>query len=330
MQETHTNNMGVLLCNLGTPAAPTRAAVRRYLREFLSDKRVVAIPRILWWPILNGLLLPLRAPRTSALYQKIWTSSGSPLLTIMESLAQQLQNQLRQDMNATIPVVIGMRYGNPSIAQGLQSLRHHKINNLLVLPLYPQYSATTTSATFDAVARELSNWQVIPALHFIDQYALATAYIEAITQTILQHWQKQSKAEKLLFSFHGLPQRYIDEGDPYRNQCEHTTHAIVQKLGLSDDQWQICYQSRLGPSQWLQPYTDQVLKQLAQQGCKSVDVICPGFAIDCLETLEEIAITNRKVFIDAGGQQFNYIAALNDSSQHLQMLSNIICKLATL
>ena len=325
-EETNTKNIGILLCNLGTPAAPTTRAVRRYLREFLLDKRVVEIPSILWWPILNGLILPLRSRRTSTLYQKIWTASGSPLLTMMESLSDRLQSKLQNSSNTAIHTTVGMRYGTPSIAQGLKLLSRQPLSDLLIFPLYPQYSATTTGSTFDAVSRELNNWRVIPALHFIDQYALEAQYIEAVSQTILQHWQKHSQAEKLLFSFHGLPQRYIDQGDPYRFQCEGTAHAIEQKLGLNADQWQICYQSRLGPMKWLQPYTDHVLQQLPQQGCQSVDVVCPGFAVDCLETLEEIAMTNRKVFIDAGGQHYRYIPALNDSDQHLQMLAEIIDK----
>jgi protoporphyrin/coproporphyrin ferrochelatase len=326
MKDFDKKNRGILLCNLGTPAAPTTAAIRRYLRQFLLDKRVIEIPHILWWPILNGLILPVRSRRTSRLYQKIWTESGSPLLLIMERLRQRLQSKLQNSLNTSVPTAIGMRYGAPSIAQGLKLLSEQGCNHLIVLPLYPQYSATTTGSTFDAVSHELQNWRVVPGLSFIDQYALETPYIDAIAQSISQHWQKQTKADKLLFSFHGLPQRYIDQGDPYQIQCEATAQAIAQKLGLNADQWQTCYQSRLGPSKWLQPYTDQVLQQLPQQGCKSVDVVCPGFSIDCLETLEEIAITNKKIFIDSGGQDYQYIPALNDSDLHLQVISAIVDK----
>lgn len=309
--------IGVLLTNLGTPDAPTPAALRCYLAEFLSDPRVIEIPKLLWWPILHGIILRTRPQRSAALYQKIWTPEGSPLLVYSQRLAEKLQQQL----GSNIKVALGMRYGNPSINHALEELRNTQ--KVIILPLYPQYAASTTGSTFDAVVNVLKKWRHVPELHFIQPYHQEPAYIAAITETIRMHWDGQSH---LLFSFHGLPQRAVKLGDPYQRQCQATAYAIAETLHLNPDQWRVVFQSRFGYAEWLQPYCDKTLQSLPQQGIKSVTVVCPGFAIDCLETLEEIMQQNRDIFIKAGGESFRYIPALNNSEAHIKMITMIIHK----
>jgi len=315
---------GILLINLGTPDAPTATKVRRYLAEFLHDRRVVDTPRWLWWPILHGIILRIRPRPAARAYRKIWTPQGSPLLQITRQLGHELRSVLQTNSDSAPQVAIAMCYGQPSIASALQELAQKDIDRLLVLPLYPQYSATTTAAAFDLVFKELMRWRVVPALHTIDQYHAHPAYIDAVSDSVRSHWQQQPRAQKLLFSFHGLPQSYVDAGDPYAAQCQRSSQLIADRLGLAPQDWQLCYQSRFGRKPWLQPYTDKTLIEWARQGTESVDVICPGFAVDCLETLEEINMQNRALFLENGGKSFNYIPALNSATPHARALAAIL------
>ena len=317
---------GVLLVNLGTPDAPTPAAVRRYLAEFLADPRVVETPRWLWWLALHGIILRIRPPRVARAYQSVWTTEGSPLLAINTKLHQGLRQVVKQQYGDRVVTALAMCYGNPSIAAGLEELRQQNVQRLLVLPLYPQYSATTTAAVFDAVTSILQGWRWIPETRFINQYHDEAEYIQALAESVKAHWQKQGQAEKLLLSFHGIPQRYHDAGDPYYCHCQKTARLLAEQLQLNEDQWQTTFQSRFGREPWLQPYTNETLKHWGAGGIKHVQVICPGFSIDCLETLEEISHEDRKYFIDAGGEDYEYIAALNDSDNHRHLLAHLLNK----
>ncbi|MFU8797972.1 MAG: ferrochelatase [Gammaproteobacteria bacterium] len=291
---------GILLTNLGTPVAPTPSSIRRYLHEFLSDPRVVEIPRWVWLPILYGFILPFRPYKTAKLYQKIWRHDGSPLRIFSERLAKNLMKSI------SAPVALGMRYGSPSIHDALESLRDK--SKIIILPLYPQYCSATTGSTFDAITQVIQTWRKVPELHFINHYFDHPDYIQALADNIRAY----RKNKKLLFSFHGIPKRSIDLGDPYAEQCHKTAQLIADNLELNTKEWQVVFQSRFGPAEWLQPYFSDVLKSL---GNEPVDVVCPGFATDCLETLEEIALANKNI---------NYIPALNDSSQHTGMLSTLL------
>lgn len=317
---------GVLLINLGTPVAATRKAVKNYLAEFLADPRVVELPRWLWLPILYTIVLPLRSRKSAKLYQKIWTQKGSPLLIFSEKISQGVKKILQQQFNQNITAVLAMRYGSPSIAEGLEFFREKKIQQLIILPLYPQYSFSATSSVFDAVTKVINTWRVIPQVHFINQYAEDVKYIDALVSSIQTFWLEHERGEKLLFSFHGLPKNSIAKGDPYYQQCLTTAKLVAEKLRLTEDKWQVVFQSRFGKQRWLEPYCDKTLRTLAKQGHKNIDIVCPGFVADCLETLEEIAIRNKEIFIAAGGQQLNYIPALNDSPEHLQALASLISK----
>ncbi|NKB47156.1 MAG: ferrochelatase [Legionellales bacterium] len=318
---------GVLLTNLGTPTAPTAKAVRRYLAEFLSDPRVIEIPQWIWWWILHGAILPFRPRQTAKLYQKIWQTDGSPLLTTTQQQAQLLQQQLDLTEHS-FHVVPAMRYGEPSIAHGLQQLLQQPVQQLIVLPLYPQYSATTTASTFDAVSQALRQTRHLPQLHFIQGYASQTAYIDALTASIEHHWHTQGRQQKLIFSFHGLPQRFVDAGDPYYQQCQQTAAQVTARLPIAADDCLVTFQSRFGSAPWLQPYFDKTLETLPSRGITGVDVICPGFAADCLETLEEVTITNRHIFQNAGGQHYHYIPALNTQPSHIKMMKQLVLRQA--
>ncbi|HDK38294.1 MAG TPA: ferrochelatase [Thiolapillus brandeum] len=310
---------GILLVNLGTPDSPSTKDVKHYLREFLWDPRVVEMPRPLWWLILNGVILNIRPAHSAKAYQKIWEEEGSPLLVYTLKQAAALQQILGQD----IKVTPAMRYGNPSIKQGLEQLRDQGCQRILVFPLYPQYSATTTASVFDAVATELKHWRLIPELRFLNQYFDDSGFVQALAASVQTFQQQHGQPDKLIISYHGLPQRYADAGDPYPCQCEETTKALVNTLNLTDEQWAMSYQSRMGREPWLQPATADSLRELAASGCRHVQVICPGFSADCLETLEEIAMENREVFLAAGGERYEYIPCLNDAEQHIQALANL-------
>ncbi len=320
---TTPERLGVLLVNLGTPAAPTANAVRRYLKQFLSDPRVIEYPRWLWWLVLNGVILRIRPARSAHAYQQIWTEQGSPLLLNSQRLADKLTTQLRQHVHQGIQVALGMTYGEPSIDTALQQLHRANVRKLIVLPLYPQYSGSTTGSVFDAVSRVLQSWRWVPELRFITQYHDHDAYVAALAESIRLHWQTHER-HHLLLSFHGLPKRYLLNGDPYHCQCFKTARLLAERLGLQQGEWSVSFQSRVGREEWLRPYTDELLMQYAKQGPKRVTVACPGFAADCLETLEEIALRNREDFLNAGGEHFDYAPALNDADCHVQALLQLI------
>ena len=311
---------GVLLANLGTPDAPERKPVARFLREFLSDPRVVDLPRYLWLPLLNLVIIPLRAGRSAAAYRKIWWAEGSPLLVLTKRLAAVLASRLEGKAR----VEIGMRYGQPSIRSGLERLRQAGVDEGVVLPLYPQFSGTTTASIYDAVddALQAMNWQ--PLMHRVERYHQHPAWIAAVAASIRSFRQANGGAGKLLFSLHGIPQRYVRQGDPYQQQCEESVQAVVDALGLADPEWLLTYQSRVGREPWLQPYTDITLEELAKSGVRRVQAVCPGFAVDCLETLEEIAMQNRELFEEAGGEKLEYIPALNDSEEHARLFEQLV------
>lgn len=315
---------GVLLVNLGTPDAPDRASVRRYLKEFLWDPRVVEGSRLAWWLVLNLIILNTRPSRSAKAYRKIWTRQGSPLLNISLQQHSALQKILSDQQGDDIRVTLAMRYGSPSIGDGLDQLREAGARRVLVLPLYPQYSATTTASIFDEVTNQLRKWRWLPELRFINHYHDEPAYITALAESVDRWRREHAEAEHLLLSFHGIPQEYFDKGDPYFCECQKSGRLLAEALGLQSDQWTLSFQSRLGPRQWLQPYTDKTLEKLAQRGVKSVQVICPGFSADCLETLEEIAMENREVFLAAGGERYEYIPCLNDQPAHIGMLAGLV------
>lgn len=311
---------GVLLINLGTPSASTPKAVRDYLAEFLSDRRVVELPACLWQPLLKFVILPIRARRSAKLYQSIWMDEGSPLTVYTQRLAKKLQISLADQFK----VVLAMRYGKPNLEAGLQELLAAGVSSIVILPLYPQYSAATTASCFDKISQLLQQSRLIPNLRFIASYFDHPLYIQAITHRIKQFRAEQAKNSYLLFSFHGLPQRCIELGDPYQQQCVTTVGLIAECLRLSADEYQLVFQSRFGKAQWLQPYCEVVLQQLPAQGIKNVTIICPGFVVDCLETLEEISKRYRELFLKAGGENFNYIPALNDSADQVQLLTSLV------
>ncbi len=307
--------IGVLLSNLGTPDAPTPKAVRAYLKEFLSDPRVVELPRIIWMVILYGFILPFRSRKSAKLYKKIWTDQGSPLRVITFQQAEKLQKHFGDK----IKIVVGMRYGCPCLKAALREFEKFHINKILILPLYPQYSSPSTGTVFAKVNEILSSYRVYPEIRTVKDYHDNAGYIHAIANTL-----KDNKSQKILFSFHGLPQKFVDKGDPYFDQCHKTAQKIVEHLNLSPDQFAISFQSRLGKAPWLKPYTDLLLTQWGHEGVESVTVVCPGFSADCLETLEEVNMQNREIFLSAGGKVFNYIPALNASDDHIAVLAELI------
>jgi ferrochelatase len=310
---------GLLLVNLGTPTAPTAAAVRRYLGEFLHDYRVVDTSRWLWCPLLHFAILPLRAGKVARAYASIWSQRGSPLLANSRDLAAGLQAQLPE-----FQVRLAMRYGEPSIPAMLRELQAQGLQRLLVLPLYPQYSASTTASVFDAVTAELAGWRRIPELRLINDYHADEAWLDALEASVRTHWDLHGRGEKLLLSYHGLPQRFVTAGDPYAQQCAAGAQALAQRLRLQPDAWRLSYQSRFGREPWLAPNTDETLAGWAQQGVRAVDVLCPGFAADCLETLEEVAMRSAAHFRAHGGQALRYIPALNGTSAHVAALAALV------
>ena len=319
-----TDRTGVLLVNLGTPEAPDAPAVRRYLGQFLHDHRVVEISRWIWCLILHGIILRSRPRRSAAAYKKIWSETGSPLMSLTRSLAHNLDVNFRQHGSEDTCIAMAMRYGHPSIPHALEQLADGGVTRIIVLPLYPQYSCSTTASVYDAVSNTLRNWRNLPAIHIMRDYHLAEGYLNALAASVRHHWAQHGRAEKLIVSFHGTPQRYADQGDPYRLQCERTAKALAQRLELTPEQWVLSFQSRFGRAPWLRPYTDETLRSLAQQDTQHVDVVCPGFSVDCLETLEEIAEENADIFRSAGGQGFAYIPCLNDRADHVEALAELI------
>lgn len=314
---------GVLLVNLGTPDAPTVPAIRRYLRAFLSDRRVVELPRALWLPILYGFILPFRPRRLVHAYGKVWGPQGSPLLA--HSLRQRaaLEAELSERLGRAVPVELAMTYGNPGIPAALDALQRRGARRLLVFPLYPQYSATTTAAALDALFAALKPRRWLPELRTLGGYHDDPAYIDALAASLRAHWRQHGRGDHLLLSFHSIPQRCLALGDPYFCFCHKTARLLATAAGLGEDQWSVSFQSRIGKMRWLTPYTDAVVPQLAQRGMRTLDVICPGFAADCLETLEEVALRYRDAFIEAGGSALRYVPALNDSPVHVQALARI-------
>jgi len=315
---------GILLVNLGTPDETTPSALRRYLAEFLSDKRVVEIPKLIWYPILYGAILTRRPAKSAALYKSIWQKEGSPLMFHSVSQQKALQKEMEVRFPGTVKVELAMRYGKPSIKQGLNNLKKQGARRILVFPLYPQYSAATTATTYDKVFDIVKKWRWVPELRFVGQYHDQQSYIEALARSVENHWKTQERGDCLIISFHGIPKRNLQLGDPYFCQCHKTGRLLARRLNLKDNEWKLTFQSRFGKAEWLQPYTDKTLQELPTQGIKSIDVICPGFSSDCLETLEEIAEENKGYFMEAGGESYHYIPALNNNKDHIQALADTI------
>ena len=311
---------GVLLTNLGTPDAPTKQALRPYLKQFLSDPRVVEVPRVIWWLILNGIILNTRPKRSAEAYTEVWTERGSPLLYHLEDQVKGVEAQLRATMGEAVMVRGAMRYGNPSISSVLEEMANAGVQRLVVLPLYPQYGGPTTGSTFDDLADDFRARRWLPDLRFVSSYHDDPRYISAVSDSIKRHWDQHGRADKLIFSYHGMPKRYLLNGDPYHCQCHKTTRLVAEQLALSAGEFMTTFQSRFGREEWLKPYTDETLKLLPESGTRSVQVICPGFSADCLETIEEIGIENRDYFLEAGGERYEYIPCLNAEPQHIDAL----------
>ncbi|HCB0321074.1 TPA: ferrochelatase [Klebsiella pneumoniae] len=314
----HQTKTGILLANLGTPDAPTPGAVKRYLRQFLSDKRVVDTSRLLWWPLLRGVILPIRSPRVAKLYQSVWMEAGSPLMVYSRRQQQALAARLPDT-----PVALGMSYGSPSLASAVDDLLAQGVEHIVVLPLYPQYSCSTVAAVWDELARILAKKRAIPGISFIRDYAEHPDYIHALAASVRASFAVHGEPDLLLLSYHGIPQRYANQGDDYPQRCRDTTRELVSALGLPPERVMMTFQSRFGREPWLTPYTDETLKMLGEKGTKHIQVLCPGFAADCLETLEEIAVQNREIFLEAGGKQYEYIPALNADAAHIEMMVNL-------
>ena len=312
---------GVLLVNLGTPEAPTPAAVRRYLREFLSDRRVVEIPRLAWWPILNFIVLPIRAPKSAKKYATVWTPEGSPLRVFHDRQVQLLRGYLGEKMKASIPVAGAMRYGRPTVAEGLRELAGKGCERVLVIPMYPQYAASTTASVDDALQAALRKMKPAPAVRFVRDFHAHKAYAKAVAKNVNEYWFRHGRPDRLLMSFHGLPKRSVERGDPYQDQCLESARLIATELGWNDARTVVTFQSRFGAQEWIGPYTSDTLAALPGEGVKRVDVICPGFAADCLETLEEIAQEGRHTFLQAGGKDFHYIPTTNDTPSWMTALT---------
>lgn len=313
---------GVLLTNLGTPDAPTTPALRRYLAEFLSDPRVIEVPRVLWNLILHGVILRVRPKKSAEAYASVWADDGSPLLSITKRQGDAVQSALGE----RALVKIGMRYGTPSIPSALREFQEQGIRRIVVLPLYPQYAAPTTGSTFDALADELKTWRWVPSVSFINGYVDNPLYISALAQSVQDHINEHGLPEKILFSYHGMPKRYLDNGDPYYCLCRKTTRLVQEKLGLEEDRCLTTFQSRFGKEEWLKPYTDETLMQLPKDGVKHIAILSPAFSADCLETLEELEVENRGYFMEAGGEQYHYIPALNDRDDHIAAIVDVLRK----
>jgi len=315
--------IGVLLVNLGTPDAPTKRALRPYLKKFLSDPRVIELPRWKWLPVLHLFVLTTRPKASAALYRKIWTSEGSPLLVHTRAVAEAVGEALRSRVAEPVQVAVGMRYGNPSMPAALRELGARGCRRVLVFPLYPQYSGTTTASTFDAVFEELATWREMPELRTVNDYHDDTGYVTALAASIRDSWRERGRARKLLLTFHGIPRRYVDSGDPYFAHCHETARRVAAELALAPGDFEVTFQSLFGKEEWLRPYTDETMKRLGAEKTESVDVLCPGFSVDCLETLEEIDGLNREFFTHAGGGEYRYVPCLNERPDHVAALAEV-------
>jgi ferrochelatase len=322
--EKKNNRTGILMVNLGTPDEPDTASVRRYLREFLSDPRVVEIPRLIWLIILHGIVLRLRPAKSAKLYKSIWTDEGSPLMAIGKRQRDRLEQALHDSGQQDFELKLAMRYGHPPVREALRAFQQQGIHRVVVLPLYPQYAGPTTGSTFDVIADELKQWRWVPELHFINSYHDHPLYIEALANTIRKHFEEQGKPQKLLLSYHGMPKRNLMLGDPYHCQCQKTSRLVMELLDLGEDEHVTTFQSRFGKAEWLQPYTDAMLKSLPGKGVKDVAIISPAFSADCLETIEELDRENRNIFMDAGGEQYRYIPCLNDNDDHIRLMTALL------
>ena len=321
MFENLEKKTGVLLVNLGSPASTSTRDVRAFLREFLGDPRVVNLPRPLWWMILNLIVLPFRPSKSAHAYKTIWTDKGSPLIVLTEQLTEKLAQRYA---NQQLLIECAMRYGKPALREKLQEFKKQGVEDIIILPLYPQYSSTTTASIFDVVADEFIHWRHMPSLRFVSDYYQNPTYINALADSIRAHWQTHGQAGLLLMSFHGLPAKLTEWGDPYFYHCQATARLLADALQLNDKQWKLVFQSRFGKAEWLKPYCVEVLQDLPKQNIKQIDVVCPGFGVDCLETLEEIAITNKEIFMEAGGKSYRYIPALNDCDAHVELMAELI------
>ena len=317
--------IGVLITNLGTPDAPNKKELKVYLNQFLSDPRVIELPKILWQILLKLVILQIRPSKSAEAYKQIWTDKGSPLLDIANRQLNKIQSSF-SSKNENIVFEVGMRYGNPSIPDALLKLQKKQVRRLLVLPMYPQYCAATTGSTFDEVTNVLQKWRWIPEMRFINQYFEEKNYIEALSNSIKSFWKKTSKPQKIIFSYHGIPKRYLTNGDPYHCFCLKTTRLVKEQMGLSDDEIMTTFQSRFGREEWLKPYTSETLKELPKQGIKNIHIISPGFSSDCLETLEELEEENKEYFMESGGENYHYIPCLNDHDDHIDVFVNLIKK----
>jgi len=322
-QHGEPHKTGILLINLGTPEAPTAQALRPYLKEFLSNRRVIEVPRLIWWPILYGFILPFRPKQSAEKYELIWTDEGSPLKVHTERQTALLAETLKKIINPAPMVEYAMNIGNPSVSNVLGKMQKDGCDRILVIPLFPQYAASSTAAAMDAVFAALSQTRNMPAIRTVKQYHDHPDYIAALAQNIRDYWDQHGKPDKLIISFHGVPRRNLDKGDPYHCFCQKTGRLLAEALDLDQDKYQVCFQSRFGRAQWLQPYTAKTLEQLGKAQTNRVDVVCPGFVSDCLETLEEIAIEGKKTFTDAGGKDYHYIPCLNERDDWITALANI-------
>ena len=316
--------IGIILANLGTPDAPTAPAVRRFLREFLSDTRVIEVPRLIWFFILRLFILPLRPRRVAEAYASIWAGESPMRTTLLAQVAavQARLQTLYPDLDIT--VLPGMSYGHPGFRHALDILRAAQVEQVIVLPLFPQFSATSTGPLYDQLGDWVKQQRNLPGLHVVRDYHVHPAYVSALAESIREHWAQHGRADKLLFSFHGIPQPYADKGDPYPDQCRATARAVVAELGLADGEWEQSFQSRFGLQEWVKPYTDKLLETWGHEGVASVQVLCPAFSADCLETLEEIAVENHDEFIKAGGKRYEYIPALNANPAHIELFVSLL------
>ena len=314
---------GILVTNLGSPDAPTPKALRVYLAEFLSDPRIVEIPRLIWLMILHGIILRVRPKKSAKAYASIWTENGSPLIHISQQQADKIAEKLKAN-NHNVEVELAMRYGNPSIEAGLEKLRDKGITRIIVFPLYPQYSSPTTGSTFDAIANVLKKWRWVPELHFINGYHTNPLYIKSLANSIQEDLDNHGTPQKIVFSYHGMPKQFLDHGDPYHCLCHQTTRLVVERLGLDKELVMTTFQSRFGKAEWLKPYTDATLESFPKEGIKDIAIISPAFSADCLETLEELEEENREIFEEAGGEKYRYIAALNDRDDHIDALYDVL------